>query len=303
MLKFLCQNVFINALLTILIFSITFLLSITPLFAQTLVSTNFDNTSDLTTFYNGDSLPTSINVASGGISNSGTVTPVSAEPEVWTLKTGLSISTGDTFRSSINFLLQDCYDCFVGLGLSPNNTNNFNSEFTYVYDGLSFGSNDEFGSFHLASSYNGISNSTLNGFLPSLLVGNWYQFRVTAIQKNNDFLDYTMELYDLSPSGVLGNQVKSQSDSVFNPVIANISTFYPYFYTGVTEYGAPSASTDFVSALDNASFSISPPAPPANAVPTLSAWGLIILTLIVLNIGALAIHHGNRNHSLDPDSP
>ena len=186
----------------------------------------FNNTSDLSNYFNPDASPQFTNVATEGIGNTGAINVPLGTDDIWTTKQGYSVSgSGDKYTFSAYFKIQE-NNGYGGLGFTNvdvNSTDMYGSPEKGV--GVMFHGGG--GGF-----VNNLSVTNLNWYGTSgdLVIGNWYKmiFEVTA--KGSNTYDLKLQIWNSDADGVLGALFteKTQTD-VVNSDIGSSSVIYGYF--------------------------------------------------------------------------
>ena len=208
-----------NFLLTLAFTAI--LLSTTQAQVQSLV--NFNNTSDLTTLFNPDATPVFTNITDQGIGNTGSINVPLGSYDIWTTKSGYSVSgEGDVYTLSAFFKIKD-NSGYGGLGFSSNDTNEPDSYGSPVY-GLGMAFHGGGGMF--------INNrvQTSVSWPPDLVIGNWYKMilKVTALGSN--LFDMNFQIWNCDANGVLGSKKTEHSlSNVSNTQVGGATTLHVYF--------------------------------------------------------------------------
>lgn len=196
------------------------LLTFGSLFAQTNV--NFDNTTDLTTYFNPSSNPIFTNLANSGINNTGSVNVPLGTNDIWTTKSGYSVLVGGVYTMTGDFLIK-ANSGYGGLGFAVSNTND----------------PDGFGSpiLGLGMCFHGGGGMMVNNraitavaWPPDLVLGNWYRMvlRITCTSVNT--FDLYFEIYNLSSTGVLGPLKTAQAFSgINNTEVFGATSIHVYF--------------------------------------------------------------------------
>ncbi len=196
------------------------LLTFGSLFAQTNV--NFDNTTDLTTYFNPSSYPIFTNLANSGINNTGSVNVPLGTNDIWTTKSGYSVLVGGVYTMTGDFLIK-ANSGYGGLGFAVSNTND----------------PDGFGSpiLGLGMCFHGGGGMMVNNraitavaWPPDLVLGNWYRMvlRITCTAVNT--FDLYFEIYNLSSTGVLGPLKTAQAFSgINNTEVFGATSIHVYF--------------------------------------------------------------------------
>ena len=208
-----------NLLLIIAITAI--LLSTTQAQVQSLV--NFNNTADLTALFNPDATPVFTNITDQGIGNTGAINVPLGSFDIWTTKSGYSVSgEGDVYTLSAFFKIK-ANDGYGGLGFSSNDTNEPDGYGSPVY-GLGMAFHGGGGMF--------INNrvQTSVSWPPDLVIGNWYKMilKVTALGSN--LFDMNFQIWNCDANGIPGTMKTQQTlNNVSNTQVGSATTLHVYF--------------------------------------------------------------------------
>ena len=188
--------------------TLLFMWTLGSLFSQTNV--NFDNTSDLVTYFNPSSTPIFTNIANSGINNSGSINVPLGTDDIWTTKVGYSMIVGGIYTMTGDFLIKENAG-YGGLGFAVSNTNDPDSYGSPVL-GLGMCFHGGGGMFVNNGSVIDVS------WPPDLVLGNWYRMslKITCVSANTFNLFF--EIYNLSSTGVVGALKTTQ---VLNGVVNN----------------------------------------------------------------------------------
>ncbi|MCE1168508.1 MAG: YDG domain-containing protein [Sphingobacteriia bacterium] len=196
------------------------LLTFGSLFAQT--SVNFDNTTDLTTYFNPSSYPIFTNLANSGINNTGSVNVPLGTNDIWTTKSGYSVLVGGVYTMTGDFLIK-ANSGYGGLGFAVSNTND----------------PDGFGSpvLGLGMCFHGGGGMMVNNraitavaWPPDLVLGNWYRMVLRITCTSVYTFDLYFEIYNLSSTGVLGPLKTAQAFSgINNTEVFAATSIHVYF--------------------------------------------------------------------------
>ncbi len=230
--------------------------------AQVQQLVDFNSTSDLTTLFNPDATPVFTNISDQGIGNTGSINVPIPSNDIWTTKSGYSVSgEGDVYTLSAFFKIKD-NNGYGGLGFSPNDTNEPDGFGSPVY-GLGM-------CFHGGGGYfikNRVNTSV--SWPPDLVIGNWYKmiFKVTA--KGSNLYDLNFQIWNSDADGVLGTMKTEKTlNNVSNTQVGGASTLHVYFSAAgsrmekiddfeinleggavIIEEGAPVLTTDAVTSI------------------------------------------------------
>lgn len=251
-------------------------------------SSNFDAASDLASLYNSFGASPSFS-GNAGLGGSGAFVETTAgfPGSIFVRKTGFPRGCTD-YTSEIFFKVSNSGsngDLQVGFTTVPIPTHlNPSIRIAAQLSGTQAGRlgyiNGEFA--------NSISNAN---FLTNPLVpGNWYQLKLDAEEVANDQWNLIVSLSNSDANGVVGATIQTYTQTVTNSFISNGIEIYPYFSYYNSQGGSPSLG---INTFDNPSATSGSLV--SAAVPTVSQWGLIILALLVMNIGAIVLwRRGNR---------
>jgi hypothetical protein len=211
-----------NLLLTIAITAI--LLSTTQAQVQSLV--NFNNTDDLLTLFNPDATPVFTNISNSGIANTGSINIPLGSFDIWTTKSGYSVSgEGDVYTLSAFFKIK-ANDGYGGLGFSSNDTNEPDGYGSPIY-GLGMAFHGGGGMFinnrvQTAVDWYGVSGD--------LLIGNWYKMILTVTANGSNLFDMNFQIWNSDADGVLGTKFTEWTlNDVSNTQFGSATTLHVYF--------------------------------------------------------------------------
>jgi hypothetical protein len=191
--------------------------------AQVQQLVNFDNTSNLTTLFNPDATPVFTNISDQGIGNTGSIDVPLGTYDIWTTKSGYSVSgEGDVYILSAFFKIK-ANNGYGGLGFSANDTNEPDGYGSPVY-GLGMAFHGGGGMF--------INNrvQTSVSWPPDLVIGNWYKMilKVTALGSNS--FDMNFQIWNCDANGILGSMKTEQTlNNVSNTQVGSATTLHVYF--------------------------------------------------------------------------
>lgn len=202
------------------LFTFFLMFTLGSLFAQTNV--NFNNTTDLATYFNPSSSPDFTNISTSGISNTGSVNVPIGSYDIWTTKSGYSMLVGGVYTMTGDFLIKE-NSGYGGLGFAVSNTNDPDS---YGSPVLGLGM-----CFHGGGGMM-VNNRAITSvsWPPDLVLGNWYRMvlRITCTAVNT--FDLYFEIYNLSPSGVVGSLKTAQAFSgINNSSVFGATSIHVYF--------------------------------------------------------------------------
>ncbi len=191
---------------------------------------NFNDTSDLTTWFNPDPTPVFTNIATGGIGNTGNVSIPLGSFDVWTGNYSFGLpSIGNQAILSGYFLIGG-NSGYSGFGLATADTNEINSScnITTSYSlGVQFHGGG--GAF-----FNDTQSYELDWFFGAgdLQEGSWYQITFTIDRTAESTFDLEMDIWLSDSDGVLQSRHTIQTWSCTNTNISAATELYPYFCNG-----------------------------------------------------------------------
>ncbi|NOX45880.1 MAG: T9SS type A sorting domain-containing protein [Chlorobi bacterium] len=188
---------------------------------------DFNNTSDLTTYFNANTTATASNISSGGLANTGSVNIPGSASDLFTEKTGYATSgSGDSFTVS-GYFFNNSNSGFGNLGFAPFDVNQVASNggpltgiSVAFHGGGMYWQND--GAIESSISWTGLGG----GDLP---LGNWFKFIFTMVNNGSSF-DLSVEVWNSDANGTLGTLATSESlSAVSNVALMGASSIYPCF--------------------------------------------------------------------------
>jgi hypothetical protein len=220
------------------------ILLFTALFVNAQNAVNFNSTSDLTTLFNPNATHGWTNISTGGIGNTGSIDVPSSSLDIWTNKTGYSVSgAGDVYTISAYFLNAD-NSGYGGLGFTTVNQNESDTYGSPLY-GLGMGFHGGGGFF--------INNQAQTSVIwggGNLTIGNWYQMILKVTAKGSNLYDMDFQIWNSDANGTIGSLRAEQTlNNVTNTNVGAAGTLYAYL----------SASGNRVTKIDNFDFSYTPP--------------------------------------------
>ena len=192
---------------------------------------NFNNTTDLTTLFNPDATPVFTNLNDQGIGNTGSIDVPLGTYDIWTTKSGYSVSgEGDIYTLSAFFKII-ANGGYGGLGFSANDTNEPDIYGSPVY-GLGMAFHGGGGMF-----INNRVQTSVN-WPPDLVIGNWYKMilKVTALGSN--LFDMNFQIWNCDANGTLGTMKTEQTlNNVSNTEVGSATTLHVYFSAAGSRMG------------------------------------------------------------------
>jgi hypothetical protein len=211
-----------NLLLTIVITALLF--STNQAQVQSLV--NFNNTSDLTTLFNPDATPVFTNIINQGIGNTGAIDVPLGSSDIWTTKSGYSVSgEGDIYTLSAFFKIKD-NSGYGGLGFSANDTNEPDFFGSPVY-GLGMAFHGGGGMF-----INNTVQTAVDWYEEAgdLVIGNWYKMILKVTAKGSNLFDMNFQIWNCDADGVLGTKFTEWTlNDESNTQVGGATTLHVYF--------------------------------------------------------------------------
>jgi alpha-tubulin suppressor-like RCC1 family protein/sugar lactone lactonase YvrE len=210
----------------------------------------FNNTSDLTTYFNPDSSPVFTNESSSGLNSSGGVT-FSSATETWTFSDGFSQSNGATYTVEAYFY-NEWNSGWTGMGFAIADQNEPDGTAGEPAISIGVGFHGGGGAF-----LNNGSSAALS-WSPDLVAGNWYKIIYCLTNNGDNTFDELFEIYNSDTSGTLGTLKTSHAQTgTLNTDIAQASTIYAYFSNSGSRMSAMdefavSASTGGNTVISNA---------------------------------------------------
>lgn len=188
---------------------------------------DFNNTSDLTTYFNPGSSPVFTNQAIGGIGNSGSVQVPLGSSDVWTAKNSYIVGgTGDvyTFSGYFHIVANSGYGDF---GISASSSSSSDS-YGQPSQGLGV-------AFHGGGALIRNNGATASNYSwgKDLEMDSWYyvEFQITRIGANT--YDVALIIYDSASDGTIGEIFTQQSSAgIVNNSLASATEVYPFIGAG-----------------------------------------------------------------------
>ena len=198
-------------------------------------SVDFNNTSDLNTYFNNPNLVDVVNVSSGGIGNSGSVqTPYLwssfYESRVMTYKTGFHISQiGEPITVSA-YINSAQNGGFAGIGFSSASTN------TASGSSLTYGSRIDnvpaMGMCFWSSACTFFNNQTqqvISNYSDDIAL-TWFKAVFTIIPQSSTSYSVSYALYQTDSNGVIGGTPTKSGSTTFTNTTLDDGLIYPFFY-------------------------------------------------------------------------
>jgi len=232
--------------------SLFMLLLIVSLAAVT-QSVDFNNTSDLNTYFNNPNLVDVVNVSNGGIGGSGSVqTPYLwgsfYESRVMTYKTGFHISQiGEPITVSA-YINSAQNGGFAGIGFSSASTN------TASGSSLTYGSRIDnvpaMGMCFWSSACTFFNNQTqqvISNYSYDIDL-TWFKAVFTIIPQSSTTYSVSYKLYQTTSSGVVGGTPTKSGSTTFTNSTLDDGLIYPFFY--ISGHRVPNVDNFYYSAPD-----------------------------------------------------
>ncbi len=184
---------------------------------------DFNDTTDLTDFFNSDGSAQFTNMATGGIGNTGSINVPLGTTDIWTTKQGYSVAgAGDVYTFSAYFKIQQ-NGGYGGLGFSNSDTNS--GDFTgHPLKGIGMSFHGGGGSFVNNRVYTDVS------WPPDLVLGNWYKMIFEVSAQGNNTYDLVFQIWNSDASGVLGSMKTEKTlDGVVNADLGGASIIHGFF--------------------------------------------------------------------------
>lgn len=203
------------------------------------VVVDFDDTSDLTAYFNGDSSVADSNVSSGGLNNSGRV-QVGGE-DCWTLKTGTGLTAGATYSVSA-YMYNNANSGYGYLGFAIASGNDLAGIFGAApVNALGVDFHGGGGSFHNNTSTQSSDSWSWGEDHP---LGYWFRYTYTVTFNNDDTFDGTFAIDQADADGTIVSHFGTQTfDGYVNSSVSGADVIYAYFgtsgtgrYTSVDEF-------------------------------------------------------------------
>ena len=212
-----------------LIFFLIIYININSVFADYVRTYDFNNTSDLTNYFNPDDDPTFTNESLGGLDFSGSIRTQYGIEEIWTSKKGFNTTgVGDTFKIT-GYFYNDQTHGYGNIGFT-NNPNNIPDTYGSPVKGVGF-------IFHGGGSY--LVNNRVNSdysWGADLELNTWYKVTLVAENMGANKFVLTYTIYKSNEVGDLISFKDTQVMEVTNPDLAAASKLYAYFGTADTRF-------------------------------------------------------------------
>ncbi len=184
---------------------------------------DFDDPNDLTDIFNSDGSPEFTSSATGGITNSGSVSVPLGSNDIWTTKQGYSVTgAGDVFTFSAYFKVA-VNNGYGNLGFSDADTNTGDS-IGQPSTGLGVNFHGGGGAF--------VNNGTTTNLSwpPDLVLGNWYFMTYEVTYQGANTFDQKFQIWNTDVSGVLGSMKTEEiQNGVVNTDLGTASTVHAFF--------------------------------------------------------------------------
>ncbi len=188
---------------------------------------NFNNTSDLTTWFNPDATPVFTNISTGGLSNSGSVSIPIGSFDVWTGVYSFGLPSIGNQAVLSGYFLIGANSGYSGFGLATADVNEINNECNITT------SNSLGVQFHGGGGafFNNTASQNLDWFDEDgdLLEGSWYKITFTIDRTAESTFDLEMDIWLSDSDGVLQSRHTIQNWSCTNTDISAAAELYPYF--------------------------------------------------------------------------
>lgn len=196
-----------------------------PVFAADVSQiTNFNNTADLSTYFNDDGTPVFTNQSNGGINDTGSVNVPIGSNEIWTTKQGYSVSgAGDVYIFSAYFKVA-VNSGWGNLGFTAADTNTISTGDGQPAIGLGANFHGGGGAF-----YNN-GSATVLSWPPDLVLGNWYWMTFEVSAKGSNTFDLKLQIWNTDSSGVIGTMKTEKTlSNVVNASLGSATTIHAFF--------------------------------------------------------------------------
>lgn len=185
---------------------------------------DFNDVSDLTTYFASDGTPVFTNQASGGINNSGSVNVPIPSNDLWTTKQAYSVTglPGSTYTFSAYFKVAQ-NSGYGNLGFTDSSSGT-GSGIGQPTTGIGVNFHGGGGAFVS----NGVSTSL--SWPPDLVLGNWYWMTFTVTAQGSNTFDLLFQIWNTDQTGVLGSMKTEKTlEGLVNATMGNATIIYGFF--------------------------------------------------------------------------
>ena len=203
--------------------SLVFLALFSPTLSAITVLEDYNDTANFTDRYNPDTTPVFSPLIDSGIANTGSVNVPLGSTDVWTTKTGYSVSgVGDSYAVSAYFKIK-ANSGYGGLGLAVNSTNEALARGS-VAQALGVTFHGGGGAFE-----NNGSPTNLTWAGGDLTIGNWYKFVFTVSTTAANTYDVGIDIHNSDANGNLGALKTSHTTTLVNSDVGAAQKLHVYF--------------------------------------------------------------------------
>lgn len=208
-----------------IVISLFMLLTALSLAAAT-YSVDFNNTSDLNTYFNPGLINDMTNVSNSGIGDTGSVDVpymIMGNSRILTYKNGFLIDQLNEPITVSAYFNNVSTGGYGSIGFSSASSNN-SDPYCHIKNTPALGM-----SFHGGGAYllNNLTRSTFSTYIPDIAYS-WYKLVFTITPRGDDFYSVNYKLYLSDANGTIGAVTKQGSGTILNSTLAN-GRVYPYF--------------------------------------------------------------------------
>ena len=189
-------------------------------------SIDFNTTTDLANNFNSDGSVAFTNPNSGGLGNSGYVLIPSSSTDIWTSKTGYTLTTGATYTLSVYFHNQ--YNSgYAGMGFAIASTNTHLSK---ANPASALGVNIHGGGGGFVNNTTSASESAVTWGSGDLADNTWFKFTYTLTYNGSNSFDAEILIQNSDNNGTISTTRSQQTlNGITNSNVGGATTIYPYF--------------------------------------------------------------------------
>ncbi|MBS0631496.1 MAG: PEP-CTERM sorting domain-containing protein [Verrucomicrobia bacterium] len=221
--------------------------------AQSTATFNFNNSGELTTYFNADSDPQWTYNATGGLAGSGGLTFPEDTNDLWISKGGFQVAAGNTYTLSV-YYKNEFNSGYGGMGFTILTGSGHDNADSYAAPLEAIGISAHGGGYVVTNNTstigtaigdswyaNATTNTLYGGDLPGDEVNtHWLYFSETISFVSGTSFTLQMNVYDVNQStGAVGSLLaQTAAYSLTNADLAGSSALYPYFSTNGRRFTA-----------------------------------------------------------------